>query len=121
MPAHARAAGGGGGRLAPAPVPGRAWARARVPYPAWFFLNRVSRVWVTSIPAPLSEFELPRQRTRSAIQIKTAPPTAVCKPSRRLGGWTVATVEPNSCNGSDRTVATVGWVRTKLPLPERYK
>ena len=36
-------------------------ARVRVPYPAWFFLNRVTRVWVArSIPAPLSGSEPPR-------------------------------------------------------------
>ena len=53
MPAHARAVAGGGGW----PAPGRALARVwvRVPYPACFFLNQVSRVWVTrSIPAPLA-------------------------------------------------------------------
>ena len=61
------------------------------------------------------------EHTRSAIRIRTAPPTAVCKPSRQLGGWTVAAVETNRCNGSNRTVATVGWVRTKMPFPERYK
>ena len=33
----------------------RVRVRVRVPYPAWFFLNQVSRVWVASIPAPLSE------------------------------------------------------------------
>ena len=58
------------------------------------------------------------EHTRSTIRIRTAPPTAVCKPSRQLGGWTV---EMNRFNGSDRTVATAGWVRTKMPLPERYK
>ena len=127
---HARtcaraAAGGGGGR----PVPGRArdrvrvrvWVRVRVrvPYPAWYFLNWVSRVWVTqSILAMLSESEPPRQRTRSAI--RTAPPTAVCKPPRRLGGWTVAAVEPNRYNGSDRTVATVRREYGLRAYPLRY-
>ena len=61
------------------------------------------------------------EHTRSAIRIRTAMPTAVCKPSRQLGGWTVAAVETNRCNSSDRTVATVRLVRTKIPLPERYK
>ena len=87
MPAHAHVRAAAGSRGRPALVLGRAraWAWVRVPYPAWFFLNRVSWVWVTSITA------------------------------------TVATVEPNSCNGSDQTIATVGWVQTKLPLSERYK
>ena len=67
MPAHARApplaAAGAGAR-----------ARVRVPYPAWFFLNRVSRVWVTeSIPASPSGSEPPRQRLSV----------------NRRGGWTV--------------------------------
>ena len=29
-----------------------AWAWVRVPYPAWFFLNPVSRVWVAPLPEP---------------------------------------------------------------------
>ena len=36
--------------------PGRArarvWVWVWVPYLAWFFLNRVSRVWVTPLPEP---------------------------------------------------------------------
>ena len=50
-------------------MPGRArdrvrvCVRVRVPYPAWFFLNQVSRVWVErSIAAPLSGSEPPRQQ-----------------------------------------------------------
>ena len=39
-----------------AAVAGRRWCRARVrvrvPYPAWFFLNPVSRVWVAPLPEP---------------------------------------------------------------------
>ena len=65
MPAHtcvrARAAAGGGGAGAGAGA--RARVRFRVwvwvPYLAWFFLNRVSRVWAT----PDSN------QTRSAVRI----------------------------------------------------
>ena len=36
-------------------------------------------------------------------------------------GWpTAAVVGSNRCNGSDRTVATIRWLRTRWPLPERY-
>ena len=41
------------------------------------------------------------------------PPTAVGKPSVRLGGWTV--VQLNGCDGSVRTVATVDFWRTRMP------
>ena len=34
------------------PAGARARARVWVPYLAWFFLNRVSRVWVTPLPEP---------------------------------------------------------------------
>ena len=51
-----------------------------------------------------------------AIRIRTAPPTVVCKRLRRLKR-TVATVRSELL----RTVATVGWVRTILPLSEHYK
>ena len=53
----------------------------------------------------------------SAIRIRTAPPTAVAA----VGRPTVAVVGSNHCNGSDRTIATIRWVRTSWPLPERYK
>ena len=74
----------------------RRGARARVwvRYPVRFFLNRVSRVWVTRIlPAPLSG------------SYRTAPRNG-CQPTA-ADGWAVAAVEMNHCNGSDRTVATV--------------
>ena len=85
---HMRAcAAAGAGR----PVPGRARARARardrvrVPYPARFFLNRVSRIWVVrSIPATLSGSEQPRQRLSV----------------NRRGSLAVAAIEPNCCNFS---------------------
>ena len=82
-----------------APVPGRARARDRVwvPYPLQFFLNRVTRI----IPAP------PPDPTRPAHRLSV----------NRRGSWAV---EPNRCNGSDRTVATFRWVRTCWPLLERY-
>ena len=114
---HAPPLAAAAGRSAPVPVPGlrvRVWILdwVRVPYPAWFFLNQVSRVWVTrSIPAPLSGSEPARQRTRPAIRIRTPP----------VGQPTVATVGSNHCNGSDRTIATFRWVRTRWPLLERYK
>ena len=48
------------------------WVRVRVPYPAWFFLNRVCgyglrayRSATRTGPAPLSGSEPTRQRTRS--------------------------------------------------------
>ena len=64
--------------------------------------GRVSRVWVArSIPAPLSGSEPPCQRLSV----------------NRRSSWAVAATEPNRCNGSDRTVATVGWIRTEIPLP----
>ena len=47
----------------------RVWVWVRVPYPAWFFLNQVSRVWVASIPLRYPN------RTRSSIRIRTDPPT----------------------------------------------
>ena len=74
--------------------PARVWVR--VPYPAWFFLNRVSRVWAAPLPDPL--------------QIRI-PPTDVCEriPTVRqrmsekpLCSWAVEQLD-----GLDRTVATV--------------
>jgi len=44
-----------------------------VPYLAWFFLNQVSRVWAATRTKPAP----PRQRTRSAVRIRTDPPTGV--------------------------------------------
>ena len=70
------------------------------------------------------------EHTRSAI--RTGPPTDPLRypdpncpangPALRLLGQpTVAIVGSNHCNGSDRTVATFRWVRTRWPLLERYK
>ena len=106
MCARTAAGGGGGGR----PVPGRARARARDSGP-----GSGSLPGLVLFEPGLTGMGY-AEHTRSAIWIRTARPTAVCKPSRQLGGWTVAAVEPNRCNGSDRTVATVGWVRTEIPL-----
>ena len=101
MPAHAHAraaaAGGGGCRPGPSPGPGA----SALPGLVLFEPGLTGMGYA--------------EHTRSAIRIRTAPLTAVCKPSRQLGGWTIAAVEPNCCNGSDRTVATVGWVRTEIP------
>ena len=78
--------------------PGRAQARARVwvPYPAWFFLNQVSRVWVASIPAPLPE--------PNPLRSESKPPANGCLKTVcavvRLGGWTeqLQRFSPNRCN-----------------------
>ena len=71
-------------------------ARARVPYPAWFFLNQVSRVWVASIPAPLLEPDPPRY------------PDPICSSwtANRCNCWVepLQRFRPNRCNlslGSD--------------------
>ena len=45
-------------------------------YPAWFFLNQVSRVWTTLDPNQ-TRSDPPRQQTRSAVRIRTDPPTGV--------------------------------------------
>ena len=50
MPAHARGRRQRGGR--PTPGPGRAGLGSGFGFPAWFFLNQVSRVRVASIPEP---------------------------------------------------------------------
>ena len=71
--APARAAAGGGGRLASVPV------QVRVPYLLRFFLNRVSRVWVTA------------DHTRSVIRIRTAPHNG-CQPTA-ADSWAVAAIE----------------------------
>ena len=73
------------------PACASAVARVRVPYPVRFFLNRVSRAWVTA------------DRARFAIQTRTSA-TADRKPPRTVGRFLS---ETNRCNGSDRTVATV--------------
>ena len=67
------------------------WVRVRYCYPAWFFLNRVSRVWVARIPEP--------DPLRPAIRIQPAP----------VGQPTVATV-------GQPTGATVGSNRWSEPL-----
>ena len=92
MPAHAHARRRWRRLLRPAGRSRvRVWVRVRVLYPTWFFLNRVSRVWVTrSVPAPLSASELPRQRLSV----------------NRRDGWTEPSqrFRPNRCNywlGSD--------------------
>ena len=77
----------------------RVRVRVRVPYPVRFFLNRVSRVWVTA------------DRTRSAIWIRNTT-TADMKPPRIVTMVGRFLSEMNCCNGSDWTVATV---RTDLP------
>ena len=85
----------------------RTRVRVRVLYPVQFFLNRVSRVSVTrSMPAPPSESEPPSA-------------TTVSQPSRTVGRLlrlkrTVATVQTEP-------LQLFSWVRTLLPLPERYK
>ena len=49
---RARAAAGGGSGRRWRRARARVWVWVRVPYPAWFFLNRVSRVWAAPLPAP---------------------------------------------------------------------
>ena len=111
MPARARArAAAGGGR----PVPGRAQAWARVwvwvwvPYLAWFFLNRVSRVWVTPLPDPLQPANgCPRERIRTVRQ-----PLSENRPC----GWAVERLRrfcPNRRNCC--------LLADENTLPERYK
>ena len=77
------------------------------PYPAWFFLNRVSRVWVTrSIPAPLSGSEPPRQRTRYPDPNRSANGYCSSWTANSCDGWVepLQRFRPNCCNyslGSD--------------------
>ena len=62
------------------------------------------------------------KHTRSAIQIRTGPPTDPPRyPDLDSQQLRLATVESNHCNVTDRTVATFRWVRTRWPLLERYK
>ena len=89
MLAHARAPPlAATGRPVPVPVPARAraraWAWVGVPYPAWFFLNRASRVWVVSKPAPLPEPD--------PLHFESKPLLLDSQQSRLLGR-TVATVQ----------------------------
>ena len=82
MPAHAgmrTRVAAGGGRPAPVPGPGSGSGpgpgRVRVPYPAWFFLNPVSRVWVALLPEP-DPIRSATQTARSPTD-PNRPPTAV--------------------------------------------
>ena len=69
---RARAAAGGGR------VRDRVWVW--VPYLAWFFLNRVSRVWVTPLPDPL-------QPTRQRVSANgSEPPANGCRKTVRAVG-----------------------------------
>ena len=111
--ARARAPPLAAGRPVPARardrVRARVWVWVWVPYLAWFFLNRVSRVWITPLPEPNPL----RSATQSApahpptgVCLRTdpnRPPTAVGKPSVRL----------------DRTVATV--LSEPLQLLEKWR
>ena len=85
MPAHvhAHAAAGGGGW----PGPGLGLGSGSLPGPVLFEPGLTSMGHV--------------DHTRSASGSEPPSATAVCKPSRQLGGWTVAVVEMNRCNGSD--------------------
>ena len=79
------------------------------------------------------------EHTRSAIRIRTDPlrytdpnrPAKGCRGSwtaNSCGGWVkpLQRFRPNRCNYQrlqwlGRTAATIRWVRTSWPLPERYK
>ena len=91
MPAHARAAaGGGGGRRR---ARDRVWVlvRVRVPYPAWFFLNQVSRVWVTrSIPLRYPD---PNRPANGPAPLSGFEPLQLDSQQLRLLGRTIATVQ----------------------------
>ena len=53
------------------------------------------------------------EHTRSATRARPAPLRIQTAP---VGQPTIATVGSNRCNGSDRTVTTFRWVRTRWPL-----
>ena len=98
MPAHARARRRwrrpAGRARARARARVRVWVWVRVPYPAWFFLNWVSWVWVTrSIPASLSRSEPHRQRLSRPEPLRQRLSRQLDGQQLRWLGRTVATVQ----------------------------
>ena len=104
----------------PAPVPDRDWARAR----AWSgfgfgFPTRPGSFLIRSRGYGLLRY--PNQ-TRSAPLTKS-PARQRMSAIGRLDRCAVGrlAVGPNGCDGSVRTVATVGFLADENALPERYK
>ena len=64
------------------------WVRVQVPYLAWFFLNRVSRVWATPLPKPD-----PTRYPDPKLQLDSQRSQLLDSQQVRLLGRTVATVQ----------------------------
>ena len=70
----------------------RVWVWVWVPYLAWFFLNRVSRVWAAPLPEP-DPLRDPTRYPDPKLQLDSQRSQLLDSQQVRLLGQTVATVQ----------------------------